>query len=69
MLARMKIRHFPQCVDGLVPFYALGHAPHRSCLPYPVAVCECSVKSPFLPKEGLETGKIVHSKDWQGQAI
>jgi hypothetical protein len=69
MLARMKIRYFPQCVDGFVPFYALCHASHRSCLPYPIAVCKCSVKSLFLPKEGLKAGKILRSNDWQGKEI
>jgi hypothetical protein len=69
MLARMKIRHFPQCVDGLVPFYALRHAPHRSCLPCPLPVCKTNIEFSLLPKDGLETGKIVRSQDWRGRAI
>jgi hypothetical protein len=65
----IKVQDFSQCVNGLVPFNMLGHAAHGSCLPCSLLVCHSSVKSPFPPKKGLETGKVVRSEDWQGKEV
>jgi hypothetical protein len=56
-------------IDVLVPFHALSYAPHRSCLPCSSPVCQRSIKLFFLPKEGLNTGEVVRSENWQGEEI